>query len=171
MASAVEFKRCETPEDFATLRELCWEYRDFLIGLGGPSARAVSHAYPEAGYAALMDRLPEEHAAPGGGTRLALLNGEVVACGMFRPIAPRTAEIKRVYVRDSARGHGVGRAMMERLIEDCQNAGHQRILMDTGKILKAAVSLYLSMGFALRGPYSDIPEDVAELLVFFEKEI
>ncbi|MGV6848131.1 MAG: GNAT family N-acetyltransferase [Marinibacterium sp.] len=155
-------------EDLDAVRALCWDYRDFLKGLGGQDAEIVTYAYPPEKYAALMDNLETTHAPPSGGIRLARLDGAAVGCGMFHTLSPGTAEIKRVYVAPHARGTGAGRAIMTTLIDACRHQGFQRILMDTGQPLKAAQQLYLSLGFQLRGAYWDVPDFARGRLVFFE---
>ncbi len=167
----LEIVEPKSPKQFDAVRELCWEYRDFLIDLGGENARAVSIAYPEDKYARLMNTLEQHHAPPQGGVRLALLDDKPVGCGMFQNLLPDTAEIKRVYVRDTARGTGAGRAIMEALVSDCRDRGYARILMDTGKVLTAARGLYNSMGFVEREPYHDLHLSAGDLLVYFEMEL
>lgn len=160
-----------TTEQFDAVRRLCWEYRTFLINLGGENARAVTLAYPEDKYTQLMRSLEQHHAPPQGGVRLALLDGEPVGCGMFQNHSPEFAEIKRVYVRDEARGTGAGRAIMETLISDCRDRGYAGILMDTGKVLTAAQGLYDSMGFRRCEPYHDLHLTAGDLLVYYEMDL
>jgi ribosomal protein S18 acetylase RimI-like enzyme len=40
--------------------------------------------------------------------------------------------------------------------------------MDTGRALTAAQALYDRLGFRRRGPYQEMPEEIARLLVFYE---
>lgn len=163
--------RPKTPEQFDAVRALCWEYRDFLVSLGGRDAEVVLYAYPQDKFERLMQSLEAQHAPPDGGIRLALVNGSAVGCGMFQCIGDQTAEIKRVFVRDIARGTGAGRALMEALIADCRALGFKRILMDTGSALTAAQKLYQSLGFVPRGPYSALPKSILDGLVFFEMNL
>ncbi len=161
----------ETPDQFEATKQLCWEYRTFLLTLDDQNRKVVLTFYPEDRYARLMEDLQTEHAPPGGGLRLALKDGVPVGCGMFHTVAPGTAEIKRVFVNEAACATGTGRAIMETLIGDCRAAGFERIMMDTGKVLATAIGLYLSMGFRLRGPYQDVPEIAKDMLVYFEMEL
>lgn len=161
----------ETPDQLNAVRRLCWDYRDFLLTLDERSVQIVQTFYAKEKYARLMDTLAADHAPPDGGLKLAMLDGEPIGCGMFHTIAPGVAEIKRVYVRDTARGSGAGRAIMLSLIETCRDLGFDYIRMDTGKPLKAATQLYLSLGFHLRGAYSEIPEIARDYLLFFEMQL
>jgi GNAT superfamily N-acetyltransferase len=153
---------------FDAVRDLCWQYRDYLRGLSPFDAEIVENLYPTAKYTRLMDELEATHTPPNGAIRLALKDEEPVGCGMTHRLMPGTAEIKRVFVTDAARGTGAGRALMQALIEQCRTDGYERILMDTSTPLKAAQKLYLSLGFTLRGPYQDVPALADGHLVFFE---
>lgn len=158
----------ETPDQFDAVRRLCWDYRDFLLSLDPRSKQIVRTFYPRDKYTAVMDAIETEHTRPNGGTRLAMLDGQAVGCGMFQTIAPGVAEIKRVFVNKTARGTGAGCALMQALIDQCREGGFDVIRMDTGKPLEAATRLYLSLGFKLRDCYYDVPEIARGQLLFFE---
>lgn len=154
--------------EIAEIRRLYWEYREFLTALGPYDAEIVAAIYPTDKYAAVLDRLKDEHCPPRGVMRLALRDGAPVGCGMVQTWAPGTAEIKRVFVSGKARGAGVGLALMRALIADCRDLGFNRILMDTSKPLVAAQHLYERLGFQRRGPYQPVPDIAAGHLIFFE---
>lgn len=160
-----------TPDQFESVRRLCWEYRDHLLNLDPENARIIRTFYPHDAYASLMANLTRDNAPPHGSIKLALRDGEPVGCGMSHRLEPGVAEIKRVYVTDAARGTGAGRAIMTALVDQCRADGFELIRMDTGKPLKAAARLYLSLGFVLRSPYYDVPEEVDGLLLFFEMRL
>lgn len=76
-----------------------------------------------------------------------------VATGGLKLTAPEFAEIKRMYVRPEARGHGISRVLITRLIEDASECGYDRVRLDTMAFMTAALSLYRSMGFVDVDPY------------------
>lgn len=157
-----------TPAELAAVRQLCWEYRSHLMALSPFDAQLIDLFYPEDKYSALMSDLEAAHSPPEGFLRLAMLGDTPVGCGMVHSLAPGTAEIKRVYVTEAARGTGAGYAIMTSLIEGCRDLGFDRVLMDTSKPLAAAQRLYLSMGFRARGPYQPVPPLAEGHLLFFE---
>lgn len=168
----VKIVEVTTPEQFGTVREMCWEYRDFLMNMGGPEyVELIDLFYAKPAYEELLQDLEVKHARPSGSVKLALHDGAPVGCGMSHTLEPGVAEIKRVYVREAARGLGAGRAMMEALVRQCREDGFERILMDTGRPQDAAQKLYLSMGFRLRGPYQDMPAITEGKMVFFEMDL
>lgn len=170
-AAPVRIVTPQTTEDLAEVRRLCWEYRDFLVALGPYDAEIVAAIYPPDKYAAVLDGLEDEHRPPHGKMRLALRDDVPVGCGMVQTWAPGTAEIKRVYVSDAARGTGAGLALMQTLIADCRDLGFDRILMDTSKPLAAAQRLYDRLGFRRRGPYQPVPDIAADHLIYFEMQL
>ena len=161
----------QSPADFDDLRALLRDYRDFLLSLEPPHCEIAENSVPAGEFTAFLARLEQEHSPPGRAMLLARLGGAAVGCGMYRTLAPGTAEIKRVYVRDAARGQGAGLALMQALVDRCRAAGFSRILMDSGTPLAAAKRLYLSMGFRLRGPYQDVPEAARPHLIFFQMDL
>src|SRR5579863_8696577 len=62
----------------------------------------------------------------GGGVFLVGRLGDLhVTCGALRPMEPGAVEVKRMYVRDSHRGRGFGRAMLAALEEIAVHRGYR----------------------------------------------
>jgi GNAT superfamily N-acetyltransferase len=78
---------------------------------------------------------------------VAEVDDEPVGTGGLRPLGTEEAEIKRMYVRPSARGLGVGRAILHRLIDDARALGYRTIRLDTALFMREAQALYRSFGF------------------------
>lgn len=161
-----------TAQDLAAVRQLCWDYRDFLTSMSGVSAEVTNSFNPAARYAELMERLPTLHARPHGTILLACdENGTPIGCGMSHPLDSKTSEIKRVFVSPGARGTGAAQHICEALIEQARQDNFTRVVLDTHKLLHAAQRLYLRLGFTPRGPYQPMPENVLHELLFFEKPL
>jgi GNAT superfamily N-acetyltransferase len=84
---------------------------------------------------------------------VAELRGEPVGIGGLRPLAAHEAEIKRMYVRPSARGLGVGRAILQRLIDDARALGYRTIRLDSARFMDEAHALYRRFGFVPSSPH------------------
>ncbi|MBL7259637.1 GNAT family N-acetyltransferase [Paractinoplanes lichenicola] len=70
-----------------------------------------------------------------------------VGVGALKPVDAGTAEIKRMYVRPQARGQGVGRAILLRLLTDARANGYATARLETGTFMREAHGLYRSVGF------------------------
>ena len=79
---------------------------------------------------------------------LAYDEGRPAGCVVLSRRDAQTAEIKRLYVVPSARGSGIGRALVEAAIGLARSAGRRRIVLDTHRSrLEAAYGLYRALGF------------------------
>lgn len=129
--------RAATAADLDDVRALFREYErwlDFSLCFQGFEAELAS--------------LPGRYAPPSGRLWLAEVDG-VLAGGIgLREIAPGVCEMKRLFVRDAARGRGVGRALAERVIADAREIGYACMRLDTIRDrMRAANALYESLGF------------------------
>lgn len=115
-------------------------------------------------FAAELAGLPGEYTRPAGGLLLGLDDTEPVGCVAFRPLEPGVAELKRLYVRPSARRGGWGRRLAERAVGDARAAGYQRVRLDTLPAMRSAFGLYVGMGFVEIAPYRHNPVPGARFL-------
>ena len=103
--------------------------------------------------------LPGGYAPPDGRLLLAIgSDGEPAGCGALRRLDAGACEMKRVYLRASARGTGAGRALVTRLLTEAREAGYLTMRLDTVPAkMPAAFALYLSLGFTEIAPYHAHP--------------
>jgi GNAT superfamily N-acetyltransferase len=85
---------------------------------------------------------------------IAAINGEPVGIGGLRPLNGSEAEIKRMYVRPSSRGLGVGQAILHRLIDDARALGYRTIRLDSARFMHEAHALYRRFGFVPSSPHN-----------------
>lgn len=100
------------------------------------------------GFEAELAALPGKYAPPKGRLLLAELDGRLAGVIALREFGPGVCEMKRLFVRDFARGHGVGRALAERLVAEAKAAGYRAMRLDTlpGRMAPAN-ALYDALGF------------------------
>ncbi len=97
-------------------------------------------------------------------------DGELLAIGALRVLGDDHFEIKSMHTKESARGRGIGRLMLQHLIEVARRRGAARVSLETGTSsgFAPARSLYEKLGFTLCGPfgdYSPTPDNVCMTLV------
>ena len=110
--------------------------------------------------------LPGRYGPPSGRMLLAQRGDVFVGCVALRLIGDGTAEMKRLFVRPALRGHGIGRALAQAIIEEARQIGYKRLRLDT--VLEPAQCLYRSLGFREIPPYQHVP--IAGV-VFMELEL
>jgi GNAT superfamily N-acetyltransferase len=107
-----------------------------------------------------LNELPGDYAPPKG----ALLLARGAGCVALRPIDGTTCEMKRLYVRPSARGTGIGRRLAEAAITEARTLGYKRMRLDTVPGMDSAQSLYERLGFEDIAPYRSNPIPGARFL-------
>lgn len=93
--------------------------------------------------------------------------GEAVGCGAIRPMDDDTAEVKRMYAGDSARG--IGSAVLAFLEQRAGELGYRALRLETRKVNERAVGFYLARGYKVIENYGKYRG--REEAVCFEKEI
>ncbi len=81
----------------------------------------------------------------------------LLGIGALKQLDNEHAEVKSMHTTESARGQGVGRAIVAHLLNVAAEAGCKRVSLETGTQggFIAARSLYESIGFAECEPFAD----------------
>src|SRR6202030_780345 len=129
--------QAESPAQIAEARELFLEYAQSL----GMNLCFQNFEQELAG-------LPGHYAPPDGRLLLAAYEGLLAGCVALHKWETGVCEMKRLYLRPSFRGRGLGRAIAETVIAEARSIGYQRMRLDTIEpIMKDAVEMYRRLGF------------------------
>jgi putative acetyltransferase len=104
---------------------------------------------------------------------LAQLNGVAVGCGGVGLFAD-FAEVKRMYVRDIARGRGVAQALLARIEREARDAGVVLFRLETGARQIPALRFYQRAGFqpcAAFGAYATMAPQAVATSAFLQKQL
>jgi GNAT superfamily N-acetyltransferase len=104
-----------------------------------------------------LRNLPLEYAAPAGHLLLAYADGALAGCGALRARPDvdyaNACEMKRLYVRPAFRRFGLGRVLVQALLDEARRGGYSVMLLDTLDEMESARELYASLGFEEIPPY------------------
>jgi GNAT superfamily N-acetyltransferase len=109
------------------------------------------------GFADELANLPGLYAPPRGRLLLCWSSETAAGCVALRPISADVCEMKRLYVRPAYRGQGIGKLLVEAILQEAKQSGYTAICLDTLPTMIAATRLYESAGFRRREPYYDTP--------------
>ncbi|WP_188972891.1 GNAT family N-acetyltransferase [Deinococcus aerolatus] len=107
---------------------------------------------------------------PQGRLLLASLENMPIGVLSMKVHSDGAVELKRMYVRPTHRGVGVGRALVARAIEEARQDGRTLIRLDSAGYMHEAHRLYRRLGFRNTDSYaeSEIPEPLRRHWVFME---
>jgi putative acetyltransferase len=111
-------------------------------------------------------QLKEMYNLPTGAILLAIENDVCIGCVAVRKKETTIAELKRMYIKPTARKKGLGDLLLQEALKMATNLGYKKIWLDTLNNMTPAISLYKKAGFYEIAPYYFNPEKNA---VFFEK--
>lgn len=100
---------------------------------------------------------------------IAYVNDMPVGCGCFKELSEDCVEVKRMFVDPNHRGKGISSQILMELEKWALSIGHNRMVLETGKLQHEAIMLYTKRGFMpieCYGPYKDLPNSLC-----FEKVI
>ncbi len=147
----------DTPAQLAATRQIFSEYAEQL---------GIDLCFQN--FEAELAGLPGEYCAPTGALLLALVDGEIAGCCALRALDsvdyPNAAEMKRLYVRKAFRRFGLGRQLVEAVLDAARMAGYHCVLLDTLDDMESARALYADLGFADIPPYYHNPVPGAHYL-------
>jgi putative acetyltransferase len=141
-----------------------------LDDLNGPEIRALleehladmrSQSPPESVHALDLERLRQPDIRFWTCWSDTQRGSELMGCGALKRIDAAHAEIKSMRSARRFRGQGVGRLMLQHLLQEARAAGYQRLSLETGSEpgFVPARALYAAHGFEVCGPFEGYWDD------------
>jgi ribosomal protein S18 acetylase RimI-like enzyme len=128
-------------------------FREYAAGLG------IDLCFQD--FDAELAALPGDYAAPRGALLLAWVDDALAGCCALRPLDnsdyANAAEMKRLYVRPAFRGLGLGRQLVQSILDAAQLNGYDSVLLDTLNDMEIARAMYEDLGFKEIPPYYHNP--------------
>jgi putative acetyltransferase len=84
-----------------------------------------------------------------GGAFYVLMDDQNTLAGTagFFGLGPGVCKVRKMYVARSHRGMGLGRILLERVLQEARSRHYDQVLLETSGVMTEAVGLYLSRGF------------------------
>jgi ribosomal protein S18 acetylase RimI-like enzyme len=100
-------------------------------------------------------------------------DGVMIGMGALDQIREKEGAIKRMYIRPAYRGKGIGKALLQQLLQKAKEFGYHSVYLETGITMTAAQHLYRSVGFVERDAYpeTEIPPPLRSRFIFMEKNL
>jgi putative acetyltransferase len=142
----VDIRLAESPGDLAIVRQLWGEYWE---SLGLPTDFQ--------GFSEEVRSLPGAYAAQGGALLVAFDSAEPAGTIALRLLGANSGEVKRLYLRPKFRGQGLGRRLLQAVIDRATEVPYDCLYADTLPSMMEALSLYERYGFERVEAYSNTP--------------
>ena len=79
--------------------------------------------------------------------------------------------MKRLFVRSTANGRGLGRKLCEALMQAGVRDGFKTIRLDTTRDMVEAIGLYRAFGFKDVAPFVEYPERMRPMMLFMARDL
>lgn len=167
----IEVRQATTPQELDDARALISAFVAWHRERHIEDSDLIDRYFDAVAFAEELATLPGKYAPPKGSLLIAYDGATPAGCVAMHDMGDGVCEMKRMFVPESARGRGVGRALAERIVADATAAGYRLMRLDTSKRQGEAMRLYEAAGFVRIAPYYELPDDVRDWLVFFERAL
>jgi len=147
---ALTLRSASSPGEIETVPGLLRQYAGYLNSSLGEEHICLEN------YERELAELPGPYAEPAGIILIAFVGAEAAGCAALKPLKPSRAleadesacEMKRLWVRPEFRGHSIGLALAEALIDRAREKGYTAMYLDTVPgAMKSANAMYQKLGF------------------------
>jgi putative acetyltransferase len=111
----------------------------------------------------------EEMADPTVTVWIARDGDTAIGCGALKRHSDTIGEVKRMFTRPAWQGQGVGRRVLDKILETAEREERETLVLETGDQHPAAWAIYEKAGFTRCGPVLDYPD--SPYSVFYQKQL
>jgi putative acetyltransferase len=111
----------------------------------------------------------EEMADPTVKVWIARDGDAAIGCGALKRHSDMVGEVKRMFTRPAWQGQGVGRSVLDKILETAEREELETLVLETGDQHPAAWAIYEKAGFTRCGPVLDYPD--SPYSVFYQKQL
>jgi putative acetyltransferase len=104
----------------------------------------------------------------GGKILFAVVDNRCVGCCALRRVGEKEFEVAKMAVTQAFQGAGIGRKLLQAVIEKGREMGARRLYLETNHTLKPAIHLYESLGFRHLPPEEIVPSPYVRADVYME---
>ena len=149
------------------IRELFWEYLQWA------NAKVEDNFGVSFDISTMLEedmKTLDKFMPPKGRLLLGYVEDQPMGIACLKPLTNSISELKRMYVRPQARKRGLGRALLNQLLEEARQIGYKRVCLDSARFMTEAHQLYRTRGFREIDAYegSEIPAEFQKHWIFME---
>ncbi|WP_440981321.1 GNAT family N-acetyltransferase [Shinella sumterensis] len=111
----------------------------------------------------------EEMADPTVTVWIARDGDAAIGCGALKRHSDTVGEVKRMFTRPAWQGQGVGRHVLDKILETAEREELKTLVLETGDQHPAAWAIYEKAGFTRCGPVLDYPD--SPYSIFYQKQL
>ncbi len=145
----IRIERVRDEAQAAHVRAMAWEFIDWLKERYPELHEVIEEYLVNQDFRGMLASLLESFTPPEGECLLARLDGAPVGILMLKPYPGEdcVSEMNRMFVRPTARGQGVARALALELIDRARDLGYEAMVLSGLDRHTEALALYRSLGF------------------------
>jgi ribosomal protein S18 acetylase RimI-like enzyme len=146
MENNIVYKKLESEEEIYLAKELILEYIKWLhVDL------TFQNIDDE------LENFPGKYKSPDGEFIVAKQNDTVIGCVAIKKLENKICEMKRLFVKDKHKNKGIGKKLVEKIVEEAKKRNYEKMRLDTLNIMETALNIYYKNGFYEIKPYYNNP--------------
>jgi carbonic anhydrase len=158
----VSISQATEPIQIAFAQELFREYVAWFFALvPGSETDPAFHGWEDE-----VEAIPGVCVPPRGSYMLATVDGQPAGCVTLKPLDSENCELKRLYVRHTFRGQGIGKRLVDTLMQTARSLGYKHAVLDSHISMATAHDIYKSVGFKVVDSPADFPDELRQSVVF-----